>query len=103
MLTPSTKVIPNPHVVFTEMENNESVLLHLGTNEYFSLNETGTLIWKGISDDRNLGEIGQELERTFHVSIEQVTESVIQLVDELISQKLVSVKSGESISATRDY
>lgn len=94
MLTTSTKVSPDANVVFTEMENGESVLLHLGTNEYFSLNETGTLIWKGISDDRNLGEIGKELEKTFDVTNEQATQSVKRLVDELVAQKLVSVKSG---------
>lgn len=94
MLTTSTKVSPDANVVFTELENGESVLLHLGTNEYFSLNETGTLIWKGISDDRNLGEIGKELEETFDVTNEQATQSVKRLVDELVAQKLVSVKSG---------
>lgn len=94
MLTTSTKVSPDANVVFTEMENGESVLLHLGTNEYFSLNETGTLIWKGISDDCNLGEIGKELEKTFDVTNEQATQSVMRLVDELVAQKLVSVKSG---------
>lgn len=94
MLTTSNKVSPDANVVFTELENGESVLLHLGTNEYFSLNETGTLIWKGISDDRNLGEIGKELEETFDVTNEQATQSVKRLVDELVAQKLVSVKSG---------
>jgi hypothetical protein len=94
MLTKSNKVSPDANVVFTELENGESVLLHLGTNEYFSLNETGTLIWKGISDDRNLGEIGKELEETFDVTNEQATQSVKRLVDELVAQKLVSVKSG---------
>jgi sensor domain CHASE-containing protein len=94
MLTTSTKVSPDANVVFTEMENGESVLLHLGTNEYFSLNETGTLIWKGISDERNLGEIGKELEKTFDVTKEQATQSVMRLVESLVAQKLVSVKSG---------
>lgn len=94
MLTTSTKVSPDANVVFTEMENGESVLLHLGTNEYFSLNETGTLIWKGISDDRNLGEIGKELENTFDVTEEQATQSVMRLVESLLAQNLVSVKSG---------
>lgn len=94
MLTSSTRVSPNVNAIFTEMENGESVLLHLGTNEYFSLNETGTLIWNGISEDLNLGEIGMELENAFDVTREQATRSVFQLVDELINQKLVSVKSG---------
>ncbi len=92
MLTPSTKISPDPNVVFTEMENGESVLLHLGTNEYFSLNETGTLIWHGLSDNLNLSEIGVELEKSFDISEEQASQSVIHLVEELVSEKLVSVK-----------
>ena len=93
MLTPTTKVSPDPNVVFTEMENGESVLLHLGTNQYFSLNETGTHIWQEISKNLNLSEIGLELEKTFDVAAEQATQSVIQLVDELVSEKLVYLNS----------
>jgi hypothetical protein len=93
MLTPKTKISPDPNVVFTEMENGESVLLHLGTNEYFSLNSTGTIIWHGLNNNLDLAEIGQEMEKTFNVSKEQATRSVIHLVDELISENLVSVNS----------
>ena len=92
MLALSTKVKPDPNVVFTEMENGESVLLHLETNQYFSLNETGTLIWQEIIEERNLNEIGQELENRFDVTSEQATQSVIALVGELVSEKLVSLK-----------
>ena len=92
MLSPKTKVSPDPDVVFTEMENGESVLLHLGTNQYFSLNETGTLIWQGISESHTLGETATELENTFDVTLEQATQSVIQLVDQLVSEKLVSLE-----------
>ena len=42
----------------------------------------------------NLGEIGKELEKTFDVTSEQAKQSVMRLVDELVAQKLVSVKSG---------
>jgi hypothetical protein len=92
MLTSTTRVSPDPNVVFTEMDNGESVLLHLETNQYFSLNETGTFIWHGIREDCNLGEIGQKLEYAFDVIYEQATQSVIQLVDKLVSEKLVYLK-----------
>jgi hypothetical protein len=91
MLTPLTKVSTNPNVVFTEMENGESVLLHLETNQYFSLNETGTLIWQEIIKAHDLGKIGQELETIFEVTSEQATRSVIELVGKLVSEKLVSL------------
>ena len=93
MLTPSTKILPDPNVVFTEMENGESVLLHLETNQYFSLNETGTLIWREIIEERNIGEIGQELVDRYEVSSERARQSVIELVDKLVSENLVILKS----------
>ena len=92
MLTQSTVVTPDPNVVFTEMDNGEYVLLHLGTSLYFSLNETGTLIWQEVMAERNLGEIGEELESRFEVSSEDAVQSVLALVSELVSEKLVSVK-----------
>ncbi|MFC1996048.1 PqqD family protein [Chloroflexota bacterium] len=93
MLTPSTVVSPDPNVVFTEMDNGESVLLHLETNQYFSLNETGTLIWQEIMAERNLGEIGGQLENRFEVSSDDAAQSVLTLVGQLVSEKLVSLKS----------
>ena len=92
MLTTSTKVSPDPNVVFTEMDNGESVLLHLETSQYFSLNQTGTLIWHEINAGRNLGEIGSELEKSFEVTSQDAAQSVITLVGELLSQKLVTLK-----------
>ena len=38
----------NPAVLFTDLGDGTSVLLHMGTRFYFTLNETGTKIWKTL-------------------------------------------------------
>ena len=32
------KLSPDPEVIFTNLKNGEAFLLHLGANQYFSLN-----------------------------------------------------------------
>ena len=48
--------------------------------------------WHGLSNNLNLSDIGVELEKKFDVSEEKAAQSVIYLVEELVSEKLVSVK-----------
>ena len=44
----SSAIAPHPEVVDTELDKQETVLLHLGTKKYFSLNPTASLIWRGL-------------------------------------------------------
>jgi hypothetical protein len=85
------KVRPDPDVVLTELEDKEAVLLHLGTKMYYSLNETGLRIWQMLSLGLTLGEISGRLQSEFDVAPEKANESVINLINELISEKLVEV------------
>ena len=85
------KVEPDTDVVITELEGNEAVLLHLGTKMYFTLNETGLRIWQMLSGGLANGEISEKIQEEFDVTPEQAKESVINLIDELITEKLVKV------------
>lgn len=96
MITSNTKVAPDAEVVFTEMENGKSVLLHLGTSQYFSLNQTGTLIWQSLEKGLSLGEIGQVLEDKFEVTADRALQSVIDLVNEFINERLVHITGDSS-------
>ena len=91
MLELNHRVKPDLDVVFTELENKEAVLLHLGTKMYYSLNETGLRIWQMLSSGLTLGEISKGLEGEFDVTPEKAKESVINLIGELITEKLVEV------------
>ena len=89
MLELNHKLKPSPDVVVTELENKEAVLLHLGTKMYFSLNETGLLIWQMLSGNLTIEEISERLQWEFDITPEKAEESVINLINELITEKLV--------------
>ena len=82
-------VRPYPEVVDTELEREGAVLLHLESQIYFSLNETGTLIWKAMKQGLTLQEICHRLQKEFQVGEDQAEQSVLALTRELAQHKLV--------------
>ena len=44
-------VRPHPEVVDTELDADETVLLHLEKKTYYCLNPTGTRIWQGLKQE----------------------------------------------------
>jgi len=89
MATLEQQLHPHRDVVDTELEGQESVLLHLQSKLYYTLNVTGTHIWRGLRKDLTLREISQCLQREFIVDAEAADQCVLRLVDELCRQKLV--------------
>ncbi len=94
MLELNCKLKPDPEVVVTELEGKEAVLLHLGTKAYFTLNETGLCIWRMLINDHTPDQICKKLPKEFDVSPEKAKESVLDLISELIKEKLVRVGDG---------
>ena len=88
------KVMPDPEVVITELEGKEAVLLHLGTKMYFTLNETGLRIWQMLNSGFTPGEVSESIQNEFDVLPEKARESVLNLIHELIREKLVQVVDG---------
>jgi hypothetical protein len=93
MLPTDARLVVDPDVVFTALADGQAVLLHLGTKQYFTLNETGVRIWQFISEGVTLGEAGQQVEAIYDVTLEQAQQSVIDLVGELMAAKLVKPAS----------
>lgn len=93
MPTAQTRATLDPDVVCTELGNGETVLLHLGTQAYFSLNETGARIWQLMDNGLTLGDIAQAIEAQFDVSFDRAQGCVIDLASDLANEKLVSLTS----------
>jgi hypothetical protein len=89
MLEETSRFTPHPDVVETILATGEVVLLHLQTKAYFSLNETGSRIWKLLKEDSSIGRISQDLESSYEVTDEEARNSVRALLDELAAAKLV--------------
>ncbi|MBX3010488.1 MAG: PqqD family protein [Caldilineaceae bacterium] len=91
MITPQTKVIVHSDVITTPLPNQEMVLLHLQTQQYYTLNETGMQIWKGLAQSQSLGEISQLLEMYYVLTLQEAEQQVIALVTELAAEGLIRV------------
>jgi hypothetical protein len=89
MVTLTQMVRPHPEVVDTELDTGETVLLQLESTTYYSLNVTGTHIWRGLKQERTLYEISGQLQEVFEVEAERADRSVLALVDELLQHQLV--------------
>ncbi|HEX7956242.1 MAG TPA: PqqD family protein [Pyrinomonadaceae bacterium] len=84
-----TVAVPHEHVVFTEFEEGEGILVDLNTKKYFQLNETGTLVWRGLEQRRSFEEIVGEMAAAYDVTPEHAAGSVRKLLDNLRALKLV--------------
>ncbi len=93
MSEPQMRIKPDSDVVFTQLDNNDAVLLHLGTQAYYTLNPTGALIWQLLEKGLDVCQIGSELESRFEVSLDEAKQSVTDLAAELTEQQLVSLQS----------
>ncbi|MCA1621379.1 MAG: PqqD family protein [Acidobacteria bacterium] len=82
-------LLPHEHVVFTEFDAGEGILVDLNTKKYFQLNETGMIVWRGLEKKQTLEEIVGQITAAYDVSPEHATESVLKLLDNLRAFKLV--------------
>ncbi|HET9004958.1 MAG TPA: PqqD family protein [Gemmatimonadaceae bacterium] len=82
-----------PGEVASASVEDGTVLLHLGTKRYFSLNDTGAEIWSLIEQDVPLGEIPARLTAAYDVPIADARVAVAELLAALAEQGLVSVEA----------
>jgi hypothetical protein len=78
------------HIVFTEFDDTEGILVDLNTKKYYQLNETATLIWKGIANKAPMVEIANSLTASYEVTPEDAQRNVQSIVQQLQEYKLIS-------------
>ena len=86
------EMIPHEHVVFTEFDGGEGVLVDLDTKKYFQLNPTATVVWRGLEGGKTLDEIVRDMTAEFDVSPEHAARSVQRLLSNLQEFKLVRTR-----------
>jgi coenzyme PQQ synthesis protein D (PqqD) len=89
MLAHDTVMHPHPSLVFTRLDDNEAVLLHLDTKRYYTLNETGARIWELLQHGRCAQEIARALQDDYAITDEEAMPVLLAFVDELQQEGLV--------------
>lgn len=88
----SANLIAGKHVVVTDFDGGEGILVDLNTKRYFQLNETAMIVWRGLEQGKSTGEIVADFTSSYEVEPDRATLSIERLLDSFQTYKLVSAK-----------
>ena len=94
-MMPARLPVPNPQVLFTEIDDGTGVLLHLDTKFYFTLNATGVVVWKALAEhaeDANVTTVAERLVAEFRVTEDVAERDVVTVLDQLRGDGLVTAR-----------
>jgi hypothetical protein len=80
------------HVVATDFEGGEGILVDLNTKKYYQLNETAMVVWKGLEQGKTKHEIAADITSNYEVALDRAIISVERIVDNFQNYKLLSAK-----------
>lgn len=85
----STRITPVNDVIYTDFDGKEGILVDLNTKQYYRLNETGSLIWRGLDRGFTVAEIVTEIQNAYEVSSDHARASIEKLLATLETNRLV--------------
>ncbi len=88
----TTTLSPGKHVVATDFDGGEGILVDLNTKKYYQLNETAMIVWKGLEKGKTMGEIATDITSTYEVQLDKARVSVERIVDNFQTYKLLTAK-----------
>ena len=77
--------------VFAQEIDDETIILDPITQEDFSLNEIGKVIWSLLSQNKNLEEIKAQMLEMYEVPEEQLEKDVLNFLQALAKKGLISI------------
>lgn len=82
--------VTHEHVVFSELDEGEAVLVDLNARRYYTLNGTALFVWRLLEKRTPAGEIVREMTEAYDVTPEQARASVERLLGELAARNLLA-------------
>jgi len=86
--TPATPLRPSPDVVSRSV-GSAAVLIHLGTNRIFELNETGSRIWSLLEQGLDRDAVCAQIHQEFDAPEADARQAVDDLLAELTREQLI--------------
>ena len=77
--------------VFAQEIDEETIILDSVTQEYFSINEIGKVIWSLIEEKKNLEEIKAEMLDMYEVPEEQIEIDLLNFIQALEQKGLIKI------------
>lgn len=89
-LSPSTTVKKSSVQVSTLVEG-ETIVLHLESGTYFSLNEVGAVVWAALDEPRTLRDLSVRVMAEYEVDEARCATDIQSLVEKLLDEKMIEV------------
>lgn len=89
------RVIPSSDVLFRELEG-EAVMLDLGSERYYGLDEVGARIWQLLEEHHDVETVVAEMLAEYEVDEEQLRRDMADLIDNLADAGLVIIEDDEA-------
>lgn len=78
------------HVVATEFDEGEGVLVDLNTKSYYQLNETAMIVWRGLEKGMSIADLINEMTAHYEVTADQARASIERCLEELMARNLIA-------------
>jgi hypothetical protein len=88
----TTDLTPGKHVVVTDFDGGEGILVDLNTKKYYQLNETAMVVWKALEQGKSVGEIANHITANYEVALENATRSVERILANFQTYKLLTAE-----------
>ncbi|MGH9873626.1 MAG: PqqD family protein [Pyrinomonadaceae bacterium] len=85
----NSRFVPLAHIVATQLDDGDGVLVDLNTRQYFQLNETAMLIWRALENGQSFDHIVGEIIAAYRVSNEHAVASASRLLNQFYERGLV--------------
>jgi hypothetical protein len=86
----TTPLVPHDHIVFSQLDETEGVLVDLNAKRYYTLNETAIFVWRLLEKKLPADEIARLMTDDYDVTEKHAAESVNHLLGELARRNLVT-------------
>ena len=93
-----SQITPHNHIVFTEFDGNEGILVDLNRKKYYQLNETATLIWKALTQGLAAEDIADQFVATYEISQAEAVQNVETTLSQFQSYDLIALRNSKSAS-----
>ena len=81
--------LPAEHVIFTDLDGLEGLLVDLHTKRYYQLNETASMIWRGLEKRLPVSHIAKEMTERYDVTWDRAMSSIETALRHLDAQRLL--------------
>ena len=95
----ASKLTINPQNVVHETIDGETILIHLGTGTYYSLDGVGAQIWGLLAAGASQSEVAADVASGSDADPAAVQQAVESLVEELLREELLALEPGDSAPA----